>query len=34
MMNIEISEEIKKAKEMSKEIISEIGIIKEKAKKS
>lgn len=34
MMNIEISEEIEKAKKLSKEIISEIGIIKEKAKKS
>ena len=34
MMNVEIGEEIKKAKTLSKEIISEIGIIKEKAKKS
>jgi hypothetical protein len=34
MMNIEISEEIEKAKQLSKEIINEIGIIKEKAKKS
>lgn len=34
MMNIEISEQIEKAKKLSRQIISEIGIIKEKAKKS
>ncbi len=34
MMNIEISEEIEKARALSREIIGEIGIIKEKAKKS
>jgi vacuolar protein sorting-associated protein 53 len=34
MMNIEIGEEIEKARRLSKEIIGEIGIIKEKAKKS
>jgi vacuolar protein sorting-associated protein 53 len=34
MMNIEISEEIEKARQLSREIIGEIGIIKEKAKKS
>jgi vacuolar protein sorting-associated protein 53 len=34
MMNIEISEEIEKARALSREIIGEIGIIKEKARKS
>ena len=34
MMNIEISDEIDKAKNLSKEIIKEIGIIKDKATKS
>jgi hypothetical protein len=34
MMNVHVSEEISRARELSKEVIREIGVIKEKATKS